>query len=468
MTSEFTELEASLRGDADRTGEELQRLEQELEAFDAQLEALVQDKRAFDVLSDACRSLEELDALDAGRLFWGEGKDAGDRIADARQRVEAYNAEVTGMQLRRQEILDRIGGKKDELDDLHFDIENVLQQEERRRNNWVIEREPDDPPNRFQVMPWARGCEEDRRFRRTLAGSLLASFVVGVIVHTVVLPVIDDPEVTKIPERVARLVREQRVEPPPPEPVEEPSTPPVEPEPQDEPEPEPEAKPKPEPARAAAPTPTPGPAPAQPDATSRVANTGILAFRDDFASRANVRPNARIGAQARISSAGANAVARQTRSMVTRPGTASSGGINLDSISRNVGGGGGQGIDGVRVARVSSSIGGGGGPDRPLSGGAAAGRTDEEIQIVFDRYKAALYRLYNRELRKDPTLRGQVVLRLTIEPDGSVSMCELQSSAMNAPTLAQQIVGRVRTFDFGAKDVAAMTIIYPIDFLPAA
>ena len=97
-----------------------------------------------------------------------------------------------------------------------------------------------------------------------------------------------------------------------------------------------------------------------------------------------------------------------------------------------------------------------------------AGRTDEEIQIVFDRYKAALYRLYNRELRKDPTLRGQIVIRLTIEPDGTVSMCALQSSDMDAPLLADQVIGRIGTFNFGAKeDIAAVTIIYPIDFLPA-
>ena len=103
-----------------------------------------------------------------------------------------------------------------------------------------------------------------------------------------------------------------------------------------------------------------------------------------------------------------------------------------------------------------------------MAAGAAAGRTDEEIQIVFDRYKAALYRMYNRELRKDPTLRGQIVLRLTIEPDGSVSMCELQSSSMDAPELAASVVARVRTFDFGAKeDIVAVTIVYPIDFLPA-
>ncbi len=61
-----------------------------------------------------------------------------------------------------------------------------------------------------------------------------------------------------------------------------------------------------------------------------------------------------------------------------------------------------------------------------------------------------------------------MVLRLTIEPDGSVSMCALQSTDMDAPDLATQVVGRVRTINFGSKDVPAVTIVYPIDFLPAA
>ena len=51
--------------------------------------------------------------------------------------------------------------------------------------------------------------------------------------------------------------------------------------------------------------------------------------------------------------------------------------------------------------------------------------------------------------------RGQMVLRLTIEPDGSVSMCELQSTDMNAPELSAQVVDRVRTINFGAKEVPA-------------
>jgi hypothetical protein len=207
----------------------------------------------------------------------------------------------------------------------------------------------------------------------------------------------------------------------------------------------------------------------KPDTREQVKSKGILAFRDSFAERASSGPTARLGSQASVRTAGQDAIGRPERSMVTTSASGSSGGINLADISRGIGGGGGHEIGGVAVTRVASSIGGGEGPDRPLSGGQSAGRTDEEIQIVFDRYKAALYRLYNRELRKDPTLRGQLVLRLTIEPDGSVSFCQLQSSDMQAPVLAEQVVDRVRGFDFGAKDdIVAMTIIYPIDFLPAA
>jgi hypothetical protein len=126
----------------------------------------------------------------------------------------------------------------------------------------------------------------------------------------------------------------------------------------------------------------------------------------------------------------------------------------------------------VPVGRATSSIasiGGGARPKAQARGGPGPSRTDEEIQIVFDRYKASFYRLYNRELRNNPTSQGQIVLRLTIEPDGSVSMCVLQSTDMDAPDLAAQVVNRGRTMNFGAKDgVQAVTIVYPIDFLPAS
>ena len=227
--------------------------------------------------------------------------------------------------------------------------------------------------------------------------------------------------------------------------------------------------------------------PAEPK--QKVGNAGILAFKDKFASLAQDTVVAPLGADARHLAA--DDVGRPSaRSLLTGNAPGSSGGINLASLSRSVGGGGGGGGGGgnggggaggrgagtgggsgggIGTGRVVSTIAPITGADRPKArGGPGAARTDEEIQIVFDRYKASFYRLYNRELRNNPALKGQMVLRLTIEPDGSVSMCALQSTDMDAPALATQVVDRVRTINFGAKDVPAVTIVYPIDFLPAA
>src|SRR6266436_3870492 len=228
------------------------------------------------------------------------------------------------------------------------------------------------------------------------------------------------------------------------------------------------------------------------EAKPKVGNAGILALKDKIASLAQDTVVVPLGADARHIAA--DEVGRPSaRSLLASNTPGSSGGINLASLSRSVGGGGGGGgggnggggvggrgtgaggsggggIGGMGTGRVVSTIAPITGTDRPKArGGPGAARTDEEIQIVFDRYKASFYRLYNRELRNNPALKGQMVLRLTIEPDGSVSMCALQSTDMDAPDLATQVFSRVRTINFGAKDgVPAVTIVYPIDFLPAA
>ena len=211
----------------------------------------------------------------------------------------------------------------------------------------------------------------------------------------------------------------------------------------------------------------------------KVGNIGILALKDKFASLTKDRPAPLLGADARYGAADDKG-RPSSHSLLTTTAPGSSGGINVAALSRSVGGGGGGGgggtgeggaggIPGLPVGRATSAIASIGGGDRPLAhDGPGPARTDEEIQIVFDRYKSQFYRLYNRALRNDPTLKGQMVLRLTIEPDGSVSMCKLQSSDMNAPELAEQVVGITRTINFGAKEgVQALTIMYPIDFLPA-
>src|ERR1051326_188177 len=207
-----------------------------------------------------------------------------------------------------------------------------------------------------------------------------------------------------------------------------------------------------------------------------IGRAGILAFKEQFASLARDQNAPRLENDARYAAADETGQA-SSHSLLTTNTPGSSGGIDAGSLSRNTGGGGGRGGGGggmggpgPQVARAKSSIAGiGGGDGRPKAhSGPGASRTDEEIQIVFDRYKSAFYRDYNRTLRINPTLQGKMVLRLTIEPDGSVSMCQLQSTDMDAPDLVTQVVNRVKTINFGPKDgVQAVTIVYPIDFLPA-
>jgi outer membrane biosynthesis protein TonB len=461
-----------LQVEADEAQLVLEGLEADLRGIDKEMAALEEQQPQYEALGKVCGSLEELDKAGGLELFWeSEDDDPRARVDRARRKIDQYGETMLAKAAHRQDAAERIAEQEAVLDALHYELTEAIEAEESFRNEWVVERDDLPVSGHVQVMPWSRGYEEDRRFRKSLGTSLAASLMLAFLVGSIALPVVERAKVTELPERMARLVREELPPPPPPEPVvEEPQIEEEIPEPEPEPEPElAEEEPLPDTVVPEA-AEEPAVAAAEPDTTEQVKSKGILAFRDSFASAASLRPSAQLGSEARVRSPGDDAVGRTERNMVTTNAPGSSGGINLADISRDVGGGGGQGMGDVQVSRVASSIGGGGSADRPLAGGGAvAGRTDEEIQIVFDRYKASLYRLYNRELRKNPTLRGQLVLKLTIEPDGTVSFCVLQSSDMDAPALADQVVQRVTTFDFGAKeDVGAVTIIYPIDFLPAA
>jgi len=458
--------EQALRDQIDEARQKLTGLEQDLEAVDGELESLSSQRHQYGLLERVCGSLEELDRLGAANLFWGRTDLArtSEHVKQVRAHVEKFTSHIEKIDRRRRSIVDQISAQNESIDFLGEDLVDALEEEESRKAEWIIEREEETLPYRAQVMPWMRGFEEDWRFRRSLAATTVGAALLAFVLQLIDLPIPERAQLMEVPERVAKLIRE--IPEPAPKPVAEERVP-------EEPEPEPEPLLAEETPPQPVPEPVEKPAPQeikQATAKEQVQSKGILAFRESFASRAQAKPSTQLGSRARLGNAGDAAVGRPERSMVATTAPGSSGGINLADISRNVGGGGGQQIAGVQVTQVASAIGGSGsGADRPLAGGQSAGRTDEEIQIVFDRYKAALYRLYNRELRNDPTLRGQLIVRLTIEPDGSVSLCRLESSDMDAPSLAQQVVDRIQGFDFGAKDgIVPMTIIYPIDFLPAA
>jgi hypothetical protein len=480
MNAAMPQQSESLQSQVDQTLENIGGLERNLNAITGELDALAVQREQHALLEQACGSLEKLAESGAQHLFWGEGHEpsrVGVHLDRVRERVAGFHERVAEIESRRHAIVAQIAAGREVLAILEDDLDEQHQEEEDRRNEWVIEREMAPEPARIVAMPWVHRAEDDRRLRLFLVRALAAAFVFSVLFPMIDIPLPEAAEVVEVPDRLVELIRERRPLPPPQQVEEQPQQrepekqQPTEPPPEQEPqqvaaEQPTEAPPAPEPAGDGIPNEPPG---------QRARQSGILAFRESFAAAAN-RPATPLGASARITTGGDTTVGRPERAMVATLAPGSSGGINIGAISRGLGNGDGSGggamaagVTATREGGIIGSNGGGGGAGRPVAGaGGLAGRTDEEIQIVFDRYKASLYRLYNRELRNIPTLRGQMVLKLTIEPNGSVSFLELQSTDMNAPALVQQVLERVRTFDFGAKDVAAITIVYPIDFLPAA
>ena len=158
---------------------------------------------------------------------------------------------------------------------------------------------------------------------------------------------------------------------------------------------------------------------------------------------------------------------RNERSMITSKAGTGSGGINTASLSRNTGG---AGLGARSVTQVESpveSVGEAAGGARRTGTSSKASRSREEIELVFDKNKGAIFALYNRALRADPTLEGKLVLRLTIAPTGEVTFCEIVSSELEDDEFERRLVQRVRLFRFEARDVEPVTTTKPIDFFPA-
>ena len=472
-----------LAADADAdTKARSEALKQSLEQANARLDVLRAEHLRLEVerqtlerardealpLEDACVALERLFDAGLSRQFWGtRADDDGVRahIADVRRELGIPTEQLRALSEQHRDLLDDIERQQFAVFDIEDALDSVHEDHERKQQEWRVERDETPLAPRLQILPWNRRQEDDRRYRRSLSATLAAALLVALVVPMIDLPLPERDAEIVVPKRLVSLIQKQKAQPlaatvpAKPEPVVVDTPPEVE-----TPEPVPVQENVAKVAEKAV-------APSQPEVAQKdVASAGLLAFRERFANLASSRPSTARGADVQINDSGTLASGLPERAMVTSNAQGSSGGINVAALSRDIGSGAGAGdeIEGVALSRVASGIAQNGASDRPLASGARAGRTDEEIQIVFDRYKAALYRLYNRALRDDPTLRGQLVLRLTIEPDGRVSLCQLQDSDMNAPTLAGQVVDRVRAFEFGAKDVPPVTIVYPIDFLPTA
>ncbi len=97
----------------------------------------------------------------------------------------------------------------------------------------------------------------------------------------------------------------------------------------------------------------------------------------------------------------------------------------------------------------------------------AGGRGASDIGIVFNKNKASLYALYERERRKNSSLKGRIVFQLTIEPSGKVSSVKIVSSELNNPDLEARILARIKLFIFAPVPGETVTVTYPVEFIPS-
>ena len=478
---------APLNAKIEQVRRDLAGLRSEIRAVDAELETISPDRMRFDALRETCNLLERLDELEAGQLFWGESpeiRDPAGHLTRLRSRIRCFDYQINGILEKQANLKAQENQRLDEFDYLYDQVDEAYDRDERRDCEFAILRELSPVPHE-SVMPWSAAT--DQRFRRTQLIAMFLSLILGIAIQLVIVPKVVRPVVARIPERLAMMVRE---EPRKPEPVKKhKEEKPVKK--QEEIAGEKKVAKNEEKKQAAPAQAQPAPARSKAEAVEqttaprKVQNTGVLAFKEAFKDLLDETTAPRLGAEARVSNAraGQDVAGRSLVAMQGRGGAGNapfsrnvgSGGIGDASIGRAVGNGDGKsarlgrGGDFTQVKSAIAQIGPGAeAKDAKHTAGGRPGRTDEEIQILFDRYKAALYRIYNTELRKDPTLRGKMVLRVTIEPSGEVSACAVESSNMDAPQFASQIVERVRKFNFGPKEgVPRMTILYPIDFLPA-
>jgi len=291
---------------------------------------------------------------------------------------------------------------------------------------------------RFE-LPWAIGEESERRFKKLLTILLIIATLLAILIAILPKREVERIKPQELRERVAQLIVEKPKPPPPPPP------------PPEEKKPEPD---KPKPTEKPVEKPKPN-----------VRNQGMLALADELADLRDQNldlkdPQLKTPVED----------ARSERNLITSQAGRTSGGINTANMARGFGGGAGA-IGTHTTTQVQHGAGldpNAGGHVQRTGNSGKASRAREEVEIVFDRNKGALYALYGRALRDQPELAGKLVLEFTIAPTGEITMCRVVSSELKDPELEKKIVARVRLIRFKPADVEPLTVSKPIDFFPAA
>ena len=299
-------------------------------------------------------------------------------------------------------------------------------------------------------LPWTPAEDAERRFRRVIGAALGLCLGFGIVIPLLPERPRTETAAPAVPERVVEFLLER----PKPKPVPKVEQPPP---------PKPVVLPEIE-RRVPAPTPLAKVEP-KPDPRKKAAASGLLALSDQLAELRDLDVDSKVQAQPLNNGAGEKT--RVDRALLTARAGEGSGGIAVSKASSGFGGGS-TGLKGHATAKVASAVDAAPAVEAQRTGSSSkASRTREEVELVFDRNKSAIYAIYSRALRDNPALQGKVVLEVSIAPSGEVTECRIVSSELGDVELERKLVARVKMFRFEAKEVAPMTTTKPIEFFPA-
>ena len=322
-----------------------------------------------------------------------------------------------------------------------------------------------------QGLPWNQEAGERKRLFAVATLVVPLFLVAAAYITWVELPEQDRKEREALPPQLAKLIVEKQEPPPPPElktpePEPEPEKPETEEQPVAEPEPvpqppAPEPEPEPEPQVAEKPEPT------QQDvekAREKAKNTGILAMGEELSKLSALGKSVKLDTPATVTTA--EPIARKTGdTLAQKANTGRSSGVDESGLTRETREVALAERQRAQVEEAEEVVAQAKAAEREQQA-AASKRSREELRRTMDANKSAIYSIYNRELRRKPSLQGSVTPELVIEESGAVSSCSVVESTLNEPALEKKICNRLRLVDFGARPgVDRTTIRYPIELL---
>ncbi len=286
------------------------------------------------------------------------------------------------------------------------------------------------------VLPWSE-TDNDQRFKKILRITLILSVIIGLVMPFLPAPKPQQKKLEQVSPRLAKLIIEKKKQKPP----------------------VPLVKPrivKKKATRKKTSKKTKA-------AKKKAQQSGLLAMKSELSALQNAFDMSALNDSTPLARADTSRTKTSSESSIDKSARKGSGGINTSSLSTRTGG---TGLSRRSSTAVKSNIAsqGSGGQYRQNS---QTKRSEEEIALTFEKNKGAIYSLYNRALRKDPTLQGKVVLELTISANGKVTKCRIISSELNDKSLERKLIARIKLFRFPPKQVKSTTVTYPIDFLPS-